>query len=547
LSFKEKLLFYFFLLLFIGSSFGWGIIFYYSKTKAVPAFGGEYIEGIVGQPLYINPLLSSSNETDADLSQLIYSSLFKYDGEGKIIPDLAENYELSEDKLTYKISLNKNVHWHDGEIFNADDVVFTINLISNPAYKSPLRGSWQGIETKLVDDSTIEFKIKNPYVGFLNDLTFGILPKHLWSSVNPDNFSLNSLNLKPIGTGPYKYSTLQKDSHDNVLSYKLVSNPDYFSLRPYISKMTFNFYLDENSALDALNRKEIMGISLLSSENIASIKNQKTISIYKTEIPRYFAVFFNRTKSVPLANDEVRQALSYATNRKEIIDTVLGGLGQEAHSPFLSGMTGYLADLEKANFDLDKANKILDDAGWKKGDDNLRKKDEATLEINLATVNWDELTKTAEILKIQWEKVGVKVNISSFDISDIQENYIRPREYEALLFGQVVGADPDPYYFWHSDNKKDPGLNLSLFGNDNSDKLIDSGRVEFDEAKRAQNYIDFQKILFQENPAVFLYSPSYIYPINQRVQGINIKTLISPSNRFSQANLWYIKTKRIKK
>jgi len=492
-------------------------------------------------------LLSPSNETDADLVQLIYSSLFKYDGAGNAIPDLAESYDLSEDKLTYTVHLRKNVRWHDGESFNADDVIFTINLISNPAYKSPLRGSWQGIETNLIDDSTIEFRIKTPFVGFLNDLTFGILPKHLWDASAPENFSLNSLNLRPIGTGPYKYSAIQKDSKDNILSYKLVSNPDYFSGRPYISKMTFNFYLDEESAISALNRKEIMGISIASSDNIKSIKNQKTVAIHKVEIPRYFAVFLNQTKSVSLASDEVREALSYATDRKEIVEKVLGGLGQEVYSPFLPYMIGYRADANEPGFDLEKANKILEEKNWKKTDEGWREKDGTKLEINLVTTDWEELTKTAEILKTQWEKAGIKVNINSYTISDVQENYIRPREYEALLFGQAIGADPDPYYFWHSDNKKDPGLNLSLFGSSDSDKLIDAGRIEFDNEKRAQNYTDFQKLVSKEIPAIFLYSPNYLYPVNQRVKGINIETLISPSNRFSEANLWYIKTKRIKK
>ena len=547
MSFKEKLLFYSLLLVFVGSIISSGIIFYHSKTKTIPAYGGEYIEGIVGQPLYINPLLSPSNETDADLAQLVYSSLFKYDSSGKIIPDLVENYDLSEDKMTYTVKLKKDIRWHDGEIFNADDVIFTINLVSNPAYKSPLRSSWQGIETNLIDDSTIEFKIKNPYVGFLHELTFGILPKHLWESTTPENFSLNSLNLKPIGTGPYKYNGIQKDSNDNILSYKLISNPDYFTSRPYISKMTFNFYLDEESAIDALNRKEIMGIGVVSSENIKNIKNQKTITVHKAEIPRYFSVFINQTKSIPLASDEVREALSYATDRKEIIEEVLNKEGKEVYSPFLSYMIGYSNDANEPSFDLEKANKLLDEKGWKREEDGIRKKDDARMEINLVTTDWEELIKTANILKSQWEKAGIQTNISPFSISDIQENYIRPREYEALLFGQVVGADPDPYYFWHSDNKKDPGLNLSLFGNSDSDKLIDEAREEFNTEKRAEKYIDFQKIIAKEIPAIFLYSPNYIYPVNQRVKGMDIQTLISPSNRFSEANLWYIKTKRIKK
>lgn len=545
LNFKEKILFFFILLVFLGSLGASAAFYYYSKTEAVSAYGGEYIEGIVGQPLHINPVLSPTNETDADLVRMIYSGLLKYDGEGKLVPDLAESYEISEDKLTYTIHLRQNVLWHDQTPLTAQDVIFTVNLLSDPVYKSPYRSNWQGIETSVPDEHTIQFKIQNPYVGFLNNLTFGILPKHLWGNVTAENFSLNPLNLKPIGSGPYKYSSAQKDSNDNIISYKLIASPDYFEGKPYISKMTFNFYTDEESALDALNRKEIMGINALSPEKINGIKLQKSISIHKFEIPRYFAVFFNQTKSIPVASDEVREALNLATDRQEIIDKVLFGFGQKANSPFLPGMIGYSDSLDFPGYDLNRANEILDQNGWARGEDGIRAKDGTVLEINLVTTDWTDLVETAEIIKSQWEKTGARINVNSYSISDIQENYIRPREYEALLFGQVVGSDPDPYSFWHSNQKKDPGLNLSLFDSSEADQLIDNGRIEFDPEKRSQDYIEFQKILQKEMPAAFLYSPNYVYPVNKKVQGIDIKTLVSPSRRFSETNHWYIKTKRI--
>jgi len=492
-------------------------------------------------------LLSSSNETDADMARLIYSGLFKYDSEGKISPDLATSYDLSDDKTTYTVHLRENVAWHDGEAFDASDVAFTINLLSDPSFKSPLRNNWQGIATSVLDSHTLQFKIDTPYAGFLSNLIFGILPKHLWNAITPDNFSLNPLNLKPIGTGPYKYDSVQKDSNGNVVAYKLVSNPNYFTGKPYISKMTFNFYVDEDTALSALNRKEIMGIGGLSSEKINDIKVQKSTAIYKLDLPRYFAVFFNQTKSVPVASDEVRQALSLATNRQEIIDKVLDGNGHSVYSPFLPGMIGYSPDTAQAEFNVDKANQLLDEKGWNKNGDGIREKNGTALKIHLITTDWGELTQTADILKSQWGKIGVQVNIDSLSISDVQENYIRPREYEALLFGQVVGADPDPYSFWHSSEKKDPGLNLSLFGDSISDKLIEDGRMQFDSGKRAQDYIDLQKIIATEIPAIFLYSPNYAYPVSKNVQGIELKNLISPSGRFSDANTWFIKTKRVRK
>lgn len=544
LDLKEKFLFYFLVLIFVVSLASWGIMFYHSKTNVVASYGGEYIEGSVGQPQYINPILAQSNDTDRDLTQIIYNGLLKYDGKGELVPDLAESYDISDDKTIYTFHLKKGVLWHDGESFSASDVMFTVNLISDPAYKSPLRSNWQGIETRETDENTIQFQIKTPYVGFLNNLTFGILPKHIWESIEPEKTLLTDLNLKPIGTGPFKYSQFQKDSKDNILSYKLIANPNYFAGKPYLSKITFNFYSDEDSLIDAYNRKEVMGISNLSSLKIKSIKLVQSTFIHPFNTPRYFSVFLNQTKSIPLASDEVRTALDLATDREEIINAVLDGKGTGAYSPFLPGMIGYSSDIRK-DFDLEKARKLLDDNGWKTGSDGVRVKNNTRLEINLVTTDWEELAKTADILKYQWEKIGARVNVASYSISDIQQNYIKPREYEALLFGQVLSADPDPFSFWHSSQKKDPGLNLSLFGKDDTDKLIDSGRIEFDPQKRNQIYLDFQKKLEQEVPAIFLYSPSYIYPVNKGVQGINIETLISPSKRFCNIDKWYMKTKRV--
>jgi len=194
---------------------------------------------------------------------------------------------------------------------------------------------------------------------------------------------------------------------------------------------------------------------------------------------------------------------------------------------------------------LEKANQILDNNNWVRGEDGIRTKNSVALEINMFTPDWLELEQTAELLKIQWEKVGARVNISALSISDIQQNYIRPREYDALLFGQVMNTDPDLYSFWHSSQKKDPGLNLSLFGNNSTDALIEKGRVEFDVEKRAEIYREFQQKMNAEIPTIFLYTPDYIYPVNKKVSGIAIENLVAPAKRFLDINHWFIKTKRI--
>ncbi len=546
MNLKEKILLSVLIVIFLGSLVSWGFFYYISKTESVADYGGEYIEGIIGQPMRVNPVISPSNDVDEDLVRIVYNGLLKFDGKGNLIPDLAESYEISDDKLSYTFHLRKGIVWHDGEPFTSKDVLFTLNIISDPNYGSRMRSSWQGVKKSAPDDYTVVFNIERPYAGFLkNNATVGILPKHIWESVKSEGFHLAQQNLEPIGTGPYKYNSFQKDSNGNILSYKLVANPNYFLGKPHISKITFDFYIDEESALDAYNRKEIMGVSNLSPQKISEIKNQKSTNILRSSIPRYFAVFLNQMKSIAIADNSVRNALNIGTDRKEIIENILYGNGKAVYSPILPNMLGYSEDLGKVDYDTEKAKKILEDDGWKAGEDGFRKKNDAVLEMTLITTDWEELVKTAEILKSQWEKIGIKTNVSNLSFSDVHQNYIRPREYDALLFGQIVGSDPDPSAFWKSSNKKDPGANLAMFGDDTTDKLIEDGRVEFDDTKRAEIYKNFQEKLIAEVPAIFLYAPEYVRPMNKNVQGIETDNLISTSARFSNIDKWYISTKRI--
>ena len=151
------------------------------------------------------------------------------------------------------------------------------------------------------------------------------------------------------------------------------------------------------------------------------------------------------------------------------------------------------------------------------------------------------------MLKKQWEKIGAKVDVKVLTVSDLQQNYIRTREYDSLLFGQAISFNPDLYSFWHSSQKHDPGLNLSLFDNKDADGLLESVRQEVDDAKRIEDYQKFQETIFKEIPAVFLYGRYYLYPVSTAVQGINVKNINAPQQRFTDVNKWFVKTKRVLK
>jgi peptide/nickel transport system substrate-binding protein len=521
---------------------------YVSMTEAVPAFGGTYVEGVVGKPTYINPLLLQTHDDspDADIASLMYSSLFTYDAQGRLQPRLAERYEVSENGLEYVVTLREGVRWHDGEMLTADDVAFTFRIVQDPAYKSPIRLNWQGVDVSVRDERTVVFALKKSYFGFLDNLTVGILPKHVWEDISPEKFVLTESNLKPIGSGPYRFGEYKKDSNGNVLTYELVAFGEYFDRVPFISKVVFHFYNDASAMTDAYNRKEVMGVSNVSNQEEKRFENRKSLSMTALRQSRFFAVFFNATKNEALARKEVRQALSYGTNRTELIDTVLGGRGLPIDSPFLSHMKGFEDTENRDSFDADAARDILDKNGWIVKD-GVREKDGTKLTFTLTTPDWPQLAETAEMLRKQWETLGVSVEVRALGVSDFQQAAVRPREYEALLYGEATSFNPDPYSFWHSGYKHDPGQNFALFDRSDVDDILATARETLDDETRAQKYRMFRDRVLDETPAVFLYSPLYVYAVNTQVRGIDTENINTSSDRLRGIERWYIDTKRVKK
>lgn len=542
---RERLFAWGLLSLAIIGFFVWLVLLYFSSTVSIPKAGGKYVEGIVGQPAYINPLLSQTSEADADLSALVYAGLFVHDGESYPVPRLAESFSVSDDGKEYIVTLRENIRFQDGSSLTAEDVVFTMRAIQDPAYRSPLRQNLQGVEIASPDDRTVVFSLKKSYFGFLENLTVGILPKHIWQSIPPEKFALAENNLMPIGAGPYLFSDLKKDAEGNILWYELKANPTYILGRPYIDTITFRFYPDEDTLFTAYKQGEVLGMASIRSSSIGELAEKKSGSVHAFQLPRAYAVFFNTTRSVAIAFDEVRNALSLSTDREAIVQETLSGRGVVAVTPFLPFMRGFDPNLSLPAFDPDQANALLDENGWKVGEDGVRSKKDVRLEFELLVPRWPELEKTAILLQEMWAKIGARVSITTQDIATLQQDRIRPREYDALLFGQASLADPDPYSFWHSKEREDPGLNLSSFNEQAVDDALVQSRELMNPDERNEKYAVFQKVFLEQNPALFLYSPTYLSVSTDRLRGITTRTIDTPSDRFGSAHEWYLHTKRV--
>ncbi len=550
LSFKERYIILALLLIALSSFIALPVSTYYHFTHPVAASGGALREGIIGYPSHINPLLAQ-NDADRDLSSLVYSGLMRYNEQGTLVNDLAESYSVSDDGLTYVFTLKSNLKWHDNQPLNADDIVFTILTAQNSSYGSNQRMNWQSVDINKKDDTTVIFTLKNKYAQFLNNMTIGILPKHVWENVTPSNFANVEANTKAIGSGPYKFSKLKRDTNGNITDYELTAFKDSAQGKPYITNFNFSFYPSEDDLINAYNNNEVQSLSSISPQKIASLKLQGRLSLQEFQLPRYFGVFLNQSKNKILADRNVRLGLSYATDKNKILDAILKNHGQIVDSPMLPGILP-IADVKtKYSFDTEKAKNALENGGWVLNTTNVREKTSGSskdassqkLTIELTTSNWSELVAVANQVKDQWASVGIQVNLRILSLPELQKA-IKNRDYEALLFGEVLNLDADPFSFWDSSQRKDPGLNLSLYANGDADQLLQQGKQTLLSSARADIYANFQELIAHDIPAIFLYSPNYIYPQPKTVKGNATKIISIPSDRFANVAKWYLYTSR---
>lgn len=533
-------------------------------TGFEPKSGGTYTEGVVGVPQYINPIFVQ-NDVDRDLSSLVYSGLLRYTSNREVVGDLAESYTISDDAKTYTFHLRSGVKWHDDQPLSIEDIIFTITLIKDPKSRSPLSLSYQDVEVKKIDDATLQFVLPKPFAPFLDLVaTTGILPRHIWSSLQPENLFFASPNVKPIGTGPWKFANFSKDRDGTIRSYTFERFENYFASKPFLDKIVFKFYPDSDSSIQALKSRHVDGVSFLPRRLRGKLEKDKKLAYYTFQLPQYTAIFFNQKANPDLSSKAVRQALAYALDKERIVREVLSGEGSVINAPLLPGFVGYSEDIKTYQYDISKAAALLETAGWKKDEqgklykmqteeigkeDGVKEKIEVKkyLHITLTTVQRPEHADIAAVVKEHWENIGITVDTEFTDPALVKSDVIDPRDYEAFLYGAIIGADPDLYPFWHSSQIQAPGLNLSQFSNEETDTLLEEGRHLTDVKERAKRYKKFQDILSDEVPAIFLYSPTYNYVVDRRINGVRDGTyLVFPSDRLLDLTERYIKKKRVR-
>ena len=556
----SRSLFIFFAILLCVSSAGLLYTLKQSIVVEVPSRGGSLSEGIIGSPRFINPVLAIS-DADRDLTALVYSGLLRATPGGGYEPDLAEGYAVSDDNKTYTFTLRKDITFHNGTPVTSQDVAYTVQKTQDPALKSPLRANWDGIRVETPDDSTVRFVLRAAYAPFIENLTLGILPKSLWSSISDEEFPFSELNAEPVGSGPYEVGSVSRTSSGIPSTYSLRSFDNYALGKPYLNNITIRFYQSEGSLVAALGGGDIDSASGLSPGNLSALPQE---NIRTSPLNRVFGVFFNQNQSAVLRDKAVRSALNVSINRAEMVSQILGGYGTPLFGPVPPTVNSKSSesDLLGKSDSLDgnttaqlaaAARQSLINNGWKPREDGIlqkttgagKKASTVTLEFDISTANVPELRAAAEYLRAAWKLAGAQVNVKIFEQGDLSQNIIRRRAYDALLFGEVVGRELDLFAFWHSSQRNDPGLNIAGYANSKADKALEAMRVTTDKKKRGQILANFLVELNKDIPAVFLYAPDFVYSIPNEIAGVDLGFIETPDDRFLSLPQWHRETDEV--
>jgi peptide/nickel transport system substrate-binding protein len=486
------------------------------KERGTPSYGDTLVEGSIGEPSTLIPLLASDSASHS-VAALIYNGLVKYDKNLNLVGDLADRWSISPDGLEITFHLRKGVKWHDGHELTSRDVLYTYKTIINP--KTPTAYAEDFLQVRQAeapDPYLFRVTYAKPFAPALASWGLSILPAHL---LEGKDITKSELSRKPVGTGPYRL-------REWVAGQRLVldSFHDYFEGRPYIDGRVFRIIPDSSTmylelksgGIDLMNLTPVQYSRQTNSTEFLSRFNK-----YSYPVPAYTYLGYNIRKPL-FADKRVRQAITSAINKDELIHGVLFGLGQACHVPFQPGTWANNPDLHPFPYDPSRAVKLLADAGWRdRDDDGILKKDGKRLSFTILTNQGnDQRIKTAQIIQYRLKKIGIDVKIRVLEWASLLTNYIDTRNFEVLLMGWSLSQDPDQFDIWHSSKTGPKELNFIGYGNTEVDRLLVEARGTFDQKKRKACYFRMQEIIADEQPYTFLYVPDALPAVSARFRGI---------------------------
>ncbi|MFO7536831.1 MAG: peptide ABC transporter substrate-binding protein [Chloroflexota bacterium] len=512
-------------------------------TVTVPATGGTVTEGIVGAPVYLNPLLSDANPVDRELVGLIFDGLTRYNESGELEPALAESWQVAEDGRSLQFTLRQDLAWHDGQPVTANDVAFTYGLIQDEAFPGPaaLHQLWQAVTITVTDDHTLTFTLDEPYSPFLEATTRGILPAHRWQGVTAVSLPDHTLNRNPIGSGPFVVEADQEWQRTRRL--RLTPHPDHWRQGTQVAGLEFRFYPDEETLLQAFANGEIYALNHITPSLLPQVAALPGVRLFTAPTDRYTALFFNLTATANPAwrPVEMRQALAYGLDRERLVDETLSGQGVALDGPYLPTSWAYNPNtLTPYSAQPITATTLLAANGWNLPEGaTLRQKDGESLTLQLLALDTPTQRLLAEAIGEQWSALGIGVQLSrAGSLSELRQQ-LGERQFDVVLVDVRPPRDPDLYDFW-SQEAIVRGQNFAGWNNRRASEALEQARQTWGEANRRPFYDTFLRLYDTDLPALTLFQHVYVYGLSSEVHEAEIGRIYHPRDRYKTMADWFL-------
>lgn len=513
----------------------------------VPVAGGTYREGIVGEISNMNPIFATS-AADRAASRLQFNTLFTYNEDNLIVGDLAKSFKVNDEGTIYTVALRQDVYWHDGQQFDANDVVFTYEAIQHPDTRSYLNQAWRDVTVQMKDQFTVTFALPNPFTPFPHSLAEGgIVPEHILGDIDPSQLRGHAFNnASPVGTGPFLFDELLVETSDVAAGdqLRLNANLNFYKGTVSLDSFVLTTFLDREIMVDRFLSGELASIGGLTTDDRKLLVEDLDSDWHDLPLNNIVFVFF-KTSDDTLKDKTVRTALSRAINQLPIHDLtenrfpILDG-------PILPNQLGHDKEITQVTYGPKAARDLLNKAGWKykpgEQNDGYRYKSGKRLVVQMITQNSDDFPAVAREIARQWTAVGVDSEVVAISETDIQQNNISTHNYQTLLFGISLGADPDPFVYWHSSQSGVNGFNLSEIEDDIIDEALEAGRTRDNPALRIEKYRAFLEQWTALAPAYALYRPAYSYVQRKNVAGFTPAEINTPEQRFINVHNWLVNT-----
>ena len=510
-------------------------------TVPKPARGGTAVEALIGQATVLNPLFET-NESTRDVDRLIYQGLTDVDSQQNVVGVLASDWAVSPDHLSWTFNIRNDVKWGDGQPFGVDDVLFTFHVLQDLEYQQPGADVWRQVGIAQGAAGQVVFTLRAPDASFPLSLRVGIIPKHIFQGMAPDQIEASPYSaLRAFGTGPFKVGSI------NQLAITLDRNP-YASPQPYLDHLVLRTYpaTDPQLAIRAVLSGAADLVGGIQPQEVDTLQARSDLTVIEARMFTSSFVTFNPTGDGTqfFADPNVRQALVQGIDRQKIVADVLAGRADADPNPIPTADWAYSAAAGTLHpFDAVGAAKALDAAGWLQ-DPGLKMRARAGVPFKVSLVAADSYpnSQVAADIASQLAQLGIEVDVKALPASQLLQGYLLTHKYQMALVSIDVGPDPDEYTLWHSGI--DPrALNFAYSrGWGLIDKDLEDGRSEVDPPSRLAAYIDFQMLMADQAPAIFLYAGRYEYAVSQRVHGVHVNKAIEPDDRFQYVTDWYVNT-----